>query len=302
VHIHAIVDYSFLYYKYKFQVEGRKIKMLLSNGKDISIPYYSIREIEGFRRKLEQYGHQVTVSVCFDMPSKRAFDEHHKVNGIYKANRVKKLSHSDFDNINTIKQLLSSAGHNTYQMNGYEADDIIASLVRYFKDDFDYSVIYTSDTDLLMHVDKKVGVSRYKASKGYTNVDTNNFSDYLSEEYKCKIDYNSLMLYKSTVGDKSDNIPGIKGFGNRYFEKMIDHLNTIYNIDWANKATYENTVKLLELAKPLLNNEAINQALESLELVKPVFISDSLIEKPLKISTKELRAETYIPFNMPSLV
>ncbi|MCL4417393.1 MAG: hypothetical protein M1365_11965, partial [Actinobacteria bacterium] len=117
--------------------------------KDVSQVYYSIKEIEGFRRNLEKQGYQVVVSVCFDMPSSRkdsdenATDEQNEAAKQYKANRVKRLKDWDFENIQLAEQLLSDAGHNTYRIDGYEADDIIANLVDMYANNFDFTIIYT---------------------------------------------------------------------------------------------------------------------------------------------------------------
>ena len=118
--VHAIVDYSFLYYKYKFQLDSGKMRRLTTAidwkgaviEKDISQIYYSIKEIEGFRRKLETAGHNVFVSVCFDMKSarkKQSDETSADAADKYKSNRVKRLSDEDFENIQFVEKLLSDS-------------------------------------------------------------------------------------------------------------------------------------------------------------------------------------------------
>lgn len=312
--VHQIVDYSFLYYKYKFQLDSGKIRRLTAPiewkgaviEKDISQIYYSIKEIEGFRRKLEQAGHNVFVSVCFDMPSSRkqsSKDTSEEAADKYKSNRIKRLNDDDFENIQFVEKLLSQAGYNTYRYDNYEADDIIAHLVRNYKEAFDYNVIYTPDLDLLVYIDTKVGASRYKAMKGYANVDINNFSDYLSQELKCTMPYNGLILYKSTVGDKSDCIDGIKKFGPKAFDKMVNYL-TSEGFDWSELKHWHQVEYIIrQLGKcSYLTEEQTNQALESLSLVRPQLFESGIVPEPLKHSTRELREAAYIPYGMRTLV
>lgn len=312
--VHAIVDYSFLYYKYKFQLDSGKMRRLTTAidwkgaviEKDISQIYYSIKEIEGFRRKLETAGHNVFVSVCFDMKSarkKQSDETSADAADKYKSNRVKRLSDEDFENIQFVEKLLSDAGYNTYRFENYEADDIVAHLVQNYKDAFDYNIIYTPDMDLLAHISTNVGASRYKALKGYSNIDINNFSDYLSAELKCTMPYNGLVLYKATVGDKSDCIDGIKKFGPKAFDKLVEHL-TMHGIDWSLMGDWrqvDNIIRQLR-ANRYFTEEQTNQALESLSLVRPMAFEPGMITDPVKHSTRELREASYMRYGMKTLV
>ena len=97
--VHVIIDFMHIYYKYYFQVKGNKIKKLSTalewNGvfveKDISLIYYSLKDIESIRRQMIDLGHDTTVSICFDSPSKRQ-NESSEANKEYKASRENKLS------------------------------------------------------------------------------------------------------------------------------------------------------------------------------------------------------------------
>lgn len=313
--IHAIVDYSFLYYKYLFQMRSGRMRKLTTpvelNGvtveKDMSIIYYSIKEIEGFRRKLEDYGHEAIVSVCFDMPSMRtevdedATESEKEAASNYKSNRVKTLGEDDYKDIQLVERILSAAGHNTYRIEGYEADDIIAHLTKNYADDFDYTIMYTPDADLLANINNKVGASRFKTSRGYQSVDISNFTEYLSEEWKCRIPYNSVMLFKCTVGDRSDGINGILRFGPKAFDKLVDYLDNL-GVNWEECGTYEKTLETLELCRGYLTEDQMVQALDSLSLVRPMEITKGDITPPSKISTTELRDGAYSKYRMHSLV
>lgn len=315
--VHAIVDYSFLYYKYTFQLDAGRMRRLSANigvnedgtviEKDISQIYYSIREIERFRKDLEKYGHEVVVSVCFDMPSLRKEEKEGQTEGEqeaaskYKANRVSRLGAEDYKNMGLVEDLLSNAGYNTYRLLGHEADDLVSYLVKNHSDDFDYNIIYTPDADLLVNITDKVGAMRFKATKGYSMVDKNNFEDYLSTELKCRIPYNSLMLFKCCVGDTSDGIDGIFRFGPKAFDKLVMYLEE-KEVNWEEQGDYESTKMLLELCKGYLTDSQIAQALNSLSLVRPMIIDDGILEKPTKVTSKDLRKQSYSKLGMISLV
>lgn len=307
--VHAIVDYSFLYYKYKFQLDSGKMRRLTdtATGKDISQIYYSIKEIESFRRQLEAVGNSVTMSICFDMPSDRKHSTDGATEGevaaanAYKSSRTKRLNDDDFANILIVQDLLNKAGYNTYRFEGFEADDLVANLIRMYQMEFDYNIIYTPDADLLVNISPLVGARRYKVFKGYQNVDMSNFCAYLSAEYKCSIPYNALMLFKSLCGDKSDNIAGVKGFGPKAFDKLVTNLNSL-GLEWENHGSYRATQYLLEVCKgKWLTEDQYNQATESLSLVRPLIIEDDQLVYPMHKSNQQLRQGSYSIYQMTSL-
>lgn len=304
--LHCIVDFSYLYYKYKFQLEAGYLKRLSIevNGeeRDISNIYYPIREIMSFRCKFENEGKKVISSICFDMPSIIRKSEGTESAEVYKANRVSKLTSDDIGNIREIEKMLGIAGYNTYRFEGYEADDIIAELVRVYKDCFDFNVIYTPDMDLAVHISDNVSLQRYKAGRGYTNISFGTYESVLSQECKCNIPYNCITLYKITVGDKSDNIKGIQKFGVKAFDKLVNYLND-KKLNWPMLSDYNNVGMVLDYLKntKYFTDEQYTQAKEALELVKPLDFSVE-IKKPDKESTVELRKEVFEPLGMISLI
>ena len=64
---------------------------------DTTLIYYPLRDIEGIRKGLEQLGHEVVISVCFDMPSKRKESDND-----YKSGRVHRLGDSDHHNLDPL--------------------------------------------------------------------------------------------------------------------------------------------------------------------------------------------------------
>ena len=306
--IHMIVDFMHIYYKYFFQLREGKIKRLSApvnwNGtiieKDTTLIYYPLRDIENTRKGLESLGHDVTVSVCFDMPS------HRKDEGVvggeeYKSGRQKNLNDEDLKNINFIQNLLSRAGHNTYRIEGYEADDIVSYLCRQYADEFDYNIIYTNDKDLIVNVSDKVGVMRFKQYKGYTQVDKNNYEAYLEPEFKTFVPYNALGLYLASVGDTADRIKGIHKFGPKAFSKLITKVSAKYDVDWSVCGNYDELSKIVDKCEEFLTPEQFEQLKNSFVLVANLQIFED-IQFPYSKSTQEKREEAYGEYNMISLI
>lgn len=304
--VHAVWDYTFLYYKYLFAMRSGRLKQLTCPinwkgaviEKDVSIIYYSIAEIEKQRRQLEEAGHSVVTSICFDMPSKRK----ELTDGeAYKEGRTKTLKDEDFENIVFIEKLLSDAGHNTYRYDGYEADDLVTFLAANYSNVFDFTIIYTPDKDLAVNINDKIGMYRYKSTEGYKPVTINSYSNYFSNEFGCNIPYNSILLFLSTVGDKSDKIKGINKFGVKAFDKLINNLNNTYpDIDWSRCGDLNYLDGVVEKACSLLKPEQAEELMNSYKLVKPLEL-DFVPPSPEKKTTYEKRVKAYEQYMFMSL-
>lgn len=305
MNVHLLVDFMYLFYKYKFTIESNRIRRLTSTVEciaddgtvqvqqvDMSKVYYPLKEIEGFRREFEGEGHNVTMSICFDSPSIRK-----NINAEYKSNRVNKLTDDDFEKIAFIRELLDKAGYNVYYIEGYEADDIIANLLHLYRDNFDFNVVYTPDTDLAVHLSDKVGIMRYKAGKNYVPISVKNVQQYISQEFKCNIPPNGLLLYKVLCGDKSDAIKGLKGFGPVAFNTYIGYIKD--KVDWTQMNDI-NYVRQVILDSNYFDEVALRQIDEALSMVRYMEIES--LEAPVKVSTQETRASAYLPYQMKSLV
>lgn len=303
--VHAIFDFSYLYYKYKFAVASGNMKRLSCPvnwkgaviEKDISIIYYAIREIEKQRRDIEDKGFSVVSSVCFDMPSVRkemAGGEE------YKSGRGNKLDQKDFEDIQFIEKLLSEAGHNTYRYEGYEADDIVTYLAQNFNDVYDLTLIFTPDKDLFVNIGEKVRVNRHKVSAGYSIVGVPNYEAYLTAEFGCRVPYNAILLFLSTVGDKADKIKGINKFGPKAFDKMVAYLES-RDIDWT-KCVDTNYMKngVFPVLKEYLKPEQYDEMIQSYGLVEPREL-DFIPPAPIKKTTYETRVKAYSPYKFTSL-
>lgn len=297
--LHLIVDFMYLYYKYKFTIDSGRINKLEITDKgekiDVSYMYYPLREIEGFRRRFEKYGYNVTMSVCFDSPSNKK-----DINSGYKSSRVKRLREKDFETIEVIRNTLDNAGYNVYKLEGIEADDIINSLTNRYKNMFAYNIIYTPDTDLFACIKDNVGVYRYRTRGGYQAIEQKNFEESCTKQFKCKVPYNAIILYKALCGDRSDDIKGVRGFGPAAFNKFVRHLGN--SVSWPQMTNVEYLTSVLEDNVEYLGVDAIEQAEECLRLVAFQGIAEDDLEAPVKVPNTEDRELAYRRYGMESLI
>ncbi|MCP8617087.1 DNA polymerase I [Salirhabdus salicampi] len=124
-----------------------------------------------------------------------------------------------------VKELLSAFQVPHYELEQYEADDIIGTMSRFGKkEQMDVKVI-SGDKDLLQLVDDKVDVTLTK--KGITTVETYN-PQHLEEKYGIKPE--QVIDMKALMGDNSDNIPGVPGVGEKTAVKLLTQFGTLENL------------------------------------------------------------------------
>lgn len=159
----------------------------------------------------------------------------------YKANRDKTPNELSYQ-FGILKDVLESMGIKYTDLDGFEADDIIGTYSRMAQEAGDKAVLITGDRDYLQLVDDNVRV--FLTRKGVS--DTVEYTvDTIKEEYG--ISPKQLIDVKGLMGDKSDNIPGVDGIGEKRALKFIKEYGSIEglyeNIDEiSGKKTKENLV------------------------------------------------------------
>lgn len=109
------------------------------------------------------------------------------------------------------KEVIESFGIPIFSVAGFEADDVIGTLVRKAKNkNFDEIIIVTGDRDILQLVDDKDKVRVYLMEKGISQGKLYQEKDVVE---KLGISPCLVVDYKALVGDPSDNYPGVKGIG-----------------------------------------------------------------------------------------
>jgi len=132
----------------------------------------------------------------------------------YKANREKSSDAHYSDMGLLIEDVLPTLGFTPIGVEGFEADDIIATLSRNAKA-YDEVLILTCDKDLLALVTNKVKVILFNSAKKVREVDIDGVLEIFGV-YPSEVAY-----FKALAGDPSDNIAGIKGVGAKTAAKII---------------------------------------------------------------------------------
>ncbi|MDD3048680.1 MAG: DNA polymerase I [Bacilli bacterium] len=122
------------------------------------------------------------------------------------------------------KTILDNMGIKYFEIDGYEADDIIGTLSTIITNTQNYEAkIISSDKDLLQLINDKVEVKLLK-TKDFIKMDKNAFiKEYGFEPIK-------IIDLKGLQGDPSDNIPGVKGIGEKTAFKLIKEYHSIEGI------------------------------------------------------------------------
>lgn len=129
------------------------------------------------------------------------------------------------------KKILTAMGIKYLECAGYEADDIIGTISMWCEKDPEYeALIVSSDKDLLQLISDETVVKLLK-TKDYIWMDKKTFNDTYGFDPIHMIDLKALM------GDSSDNIPGVKGIGEKGAIKLVSEYKNIDNI-------YENIDKI----------------------------------------------------------
>ena len=127
----------------------------------------------------------------------------------YKANRHP--APPDFyPQLPILRQLLEALGWPFYEVDDYEADDIIGTLSKQANRAGIHTVIASSDLDMLQLIDDDTEV--YALKKGLSSIDR---FDVKAFQAKYGIRVDQFLDLKSLKGDSSDNIPGVPGVGEK---------------------------------------------------------------------------------------
>ncbi|MDD5888610.1 MAG: DNA polymerase I [bacterium] len=124
------------------------------------------------------------------------------------------------------KEVLQTMGIKYYETDNYEADDIIGTLAKIVdNEDMFVATIVSSDKDLLQLISDEVSVKLLKQT-GYIMMDKNEFKN------TYQVDPINMIDLKALMGDSSDNIPGVKGIGEKTAISLISKygsLDGVYN-------------------------------------------------------------------------
>ena len=181
----------------------------------------------------------------------------------YKANR--KPPPPDFyEQIPILRELLNVFGWPLYELDDYEADDIIGTLNKQAERAGLRTIMISSDLDLLQLVGKNTEL--YALKKGLTNLEK---FDTLAFEKKFGLRVDQFLDLKSLKGDTSDNIPGALGIGEKTAVALLQEFDDLDGV-------YQN----LEAIKSAWRTK-LEQGRESVEISKK--LSEIWCDAPIKL-------------------
>lgn len=125
-----------------------------------------------------------------------------------------------------IRQLLDAYHIKHYELENYEADDIIGTLSKEAdQNDFE-TIIVTGDRDLTQLASQNVTI--YYTKKGVTDVD-HYTPEFIAERYN-GLKPEQIIDMKGLMGDNSDNIPGVAGVGEKTAIKLLNQFDSVEGV------------------------------------------------------------------------
>nr|WP_293136466.1 DNA polymerase [Okeania sp. SIO3I5] len=151
----------------------------------------------------------------------------HKADENYKADRPEAPEDLITD-LENLKELLRAFNLTVITAPGYEADDILGTLAKRGSAVGFRVKVLSGDQDLfqLIDVEKGISVLHLAAGKGSTP------KEFFAEEVKEKLGIlpSQVVDYKALCGDKSDNIPGVRGIGEKTAVKLLNEYGCLAEI------------------------------------------------------------------------
>lgn len=145
---------------------------------------------------------------------------------IYKAYKENRESMPDDlrSQIPILYNLIDALGITRIVLDNYEADDIIGCIAQNNKKENIKTIIYSPDKDILQLVDDNTSVIASNKDNELIEYDTNMVKE------KRGVFPNQIIDLLSLMGDASDNIPGVKGIGEKTAVKLLEEYNSLDNI------------------------------------------------------------------------
>jgi DNA polymerase-1 len=214
----VIIDGKSVFYRGYYAMPGLKTKDGIPTG---GVYGFAVMALEVLKKLKPDY-----VCVAWDKP-KTNIRKRLEIYPEYKAGR--KPAPADFyEQIPILHKLLEAFGWPLYELDDYEADDIMGTLATQAKAKNIETMLVTSDMDVLQLVNTHT--QAYLLKTGLSNIE-----QYSPESFEAKygIDADQFLDYKALAGDSSDNIPGVPGIGSK---TAIELLKTYKDLD----SIYEN--------------------------------------------------------------
>ena len=184
--------------------------------------------------------------------------------------------------IKRMRELVDAFNIPRLEREGYEADDVMGSVAKAVSKQGVGVKIITGDRDLLQLVDERIIVNL----PGRQLADS---TDYTPEKVKDKLGVrpDQVVDYKALMGDSSDNIPGVKGVGQKTAEVLLGDYDTLDGI-------YEHLEDLKPAQKNKLEADKDNAYLSQK-------LAQIVTDLEIEIDLEEARPEKFKPSEVQEL-
>lgn len=178
----------------------------------------------------------------------------HEMYSEYKANRAE-FPEELIPQLPKIKELLNLLNIPQYELDGYEADDIIGTIAKNASKDNIPTFCLTSDKDFMQLVDENIKLLRPTSKSEELQL-----IDYDEVKDKFGVTPEQVIDVQALIGDSVDNIPGVKGIGEKTAIPFIQEYNSLEGL-------YENIEKVTKKAVKSKLEEHKEMAFLSKQLV-----------------------------------
>jgi DNA polymerase-1 len=221
----VLVDgHSLAFRSYFAFAKGRDGGLRTKNGIPTSVCFGFIKSLLEVMEK--QQPEAIAVAFDLGLPTFR-----HQADDTYKADRPG--TPEDFiPDLENLHELLTGLNLPIITAPGFEADDVLGTLAQKASQAGYQVKILTGDRDLFQLVDKQKQISVLYLNKEALQRSSTGPKEFHSEEVKQKLGVlpTQVVDFKALCGDKSDNIPGVKGIGEKTAVQLLDSYGSLDKI------------------------------------------------------------------------
>jgi DNA polymerase-1 len=271
--IYLLDGHALAYRAYYALTRGSSTAFTTHNGE----PTAGVFGFTSILLRLLEQDHPDYLAVTFD--TGKTFRD--KLFSEYKATRAK-MPEDLVPQMERIRQIVDAFNIPRLEMQGYEADDILGSLAHHLATEGYGVKIITGDRDLLQLVNDRILVNL----PGRTLADA---KDYFSKDVVALfgVKPEQVVDFKALVGDKSDNIPGVKGIGEKTAASLLGKYETLDGVYSHLDEVRESIRKKLETGK---ENAYLSQKLATI-----------VINLQVKLDLDQARTEKFEPARVEAL-
>ena len=184
-----------------------------------------------------------------------------------------------YEQVPIVKEVAKALDIPIFELDGFEADDLIGTITLRAEEETEFeSYIVTGDMDSLQLVSPRTKV--YSMSRGLNDSTTYDEAKVV-ERYGLKP--NQIVDYKALRGDVSDNIPGVKGIGEKTATELLQEFKTLAGVyQAAEKNSDKIKPRICELLKTYKDDAYMSQSLATIKR-----------DVPLDLNWEDLRLNSF---------